>query len=92
MEIVLFWIVASVVVGVIAAHRGRSALAWTFYALFLTPLLMFVALLCIPNKAHEPTPDTHVKCPDCAELVRREANVCKHCGVRLIPQPAAEQG
>lgn len=33
-----------------------------------------------------PTPETHVKCPDCAELVRREAKVCKHCGCKLIPQ------
>ncbi len=33
-----------------------------------------------------PTPDTHVKCPDCAELVKREAKVCKHCGCKLIPQ------
>jgi len=32
------------------------------------------------------TPDTHVKCPDCAELIRREARVCKHCGCRLVPQ------
>jgi hypothetical protein len=34
----------------------------------------------------EPTPDTHVKCPDCAELVKREAKVCKHCGCKLVPQ------
>lgn len=32
------------------------------------------------------TPETHVRCPDCRELVRRDANKCKHCGVRLIPQ------
>jgi len=32
------------------------------------------------------TPATHVKCPDCAELVRREARVCKHCGCKLVPQ------
>lgn len=34
----------------------------------------------------EPTASTHVKCPDCAELVKREARVCKHCGCKLIPQ------
>ena len=34
----------------------------------------------------EMTAATHVKCPDCAELVRREAKVCKHCGCRLVPQ------
>jgi len=34
----------------------------------------------------EPNPDTHVKCPDCRELVLKEASVCKHCGCKLIPQ------
>jgi Na+/H+-dicarboxylate symporter len=33
-----------------------------------------------------PTPATHVKCPDCAELVLHQAKVCKHCGCKLIPQ------
>lgn len=33
-----------------------------------------------------PTPETHVKCPDCRELVLREARVCKHCGCKLVPQ------
>lgn len=33
-----------------------------------------------------PSPLSHVKCPDCAELVLKEARVCKHCGCRLIPQ------
>lgn len=31
------------------------------------------------------TPQTHVKCPDCAELVKKEARVCKHCGCKLVP-------
>ena len=38
----------------------------------------------------EPNPDTHVKCPDCRELVLMDARKCKHCGCSLIPQrPAA---
>lgn len=37
-------------------------------------------------KGMRPTGDTHVKCPDCAELVKREARVCKHCGCKLVPQ------
>lgn len=40
----------------------------------------------IPAEAAEVSPDTHVKCPDCAELVKREARKCKHCGCALIPQ------
>ena len=37
-------------------------------------------------KGLQPTRETHVKCPDCAELVKREARVCKHCGCKLVPQ------
>jgi hypothetical protein len=33
-----------------------------------------------------PTADTHVKCPDCKELVKKEASVCPHCQCKLIPQ------
>ena len=32
-----------------------------------------------------PSPDTHLRCPDCAELVRKEAHVCRYCGCRLVP-------
>jgi hypothetical protein len=32
------------------------------------------------------SPDTHVKCPDCRELILKEARKCKHCGTMLTPQ------
>ena len=32
------------------------------------------------------TPETHVRCPDCRELVLRDARKCKHCGSALVPQ------
>jgi hypothetical protein len=40
----------------------------------------------INNDLSEPHPDTHVKCPDCKGLVRKEASKCRHCGCRLTPQ------
>ena len=33
-----------------------------------------------------PTPETHVKCPDCRELVFKDANKCRFCGCKLVPQ------
>lgn len=30
--------------------------------------------------------ETHVKCPDCREVILRDARKCKHCGCKLIPQ------
>jgi hypothetical protein len=32
------------------------------------------------------SPDTHVHCPDCRELVHMAARKCKHCGSTLTPQ------
>lgn len=37
------------------------------------------------ERAALPRPGTHVRCPDCAELVLRQARICKHCGCRLRP-------
>lgn len=37
------------------------------------------------------SPKTHVRCPDCRELVLREARVCKHCGCKLIPASAQQR-
>lgn len=34
------------------------------------------------------TPETHVKCPDCRELVRKDARKCRHCGCDLVPVEA----
>ena len=31
-----------------------------------------------------PTEKTHARCPDCGEMVRNEANTCKHCGSKII--------
>ncbi len=40
----------------------------------------------INNDSSKPHPNTHVKCPDCKGLVRKEATKCRHCGCKLIPQ------
>ena len=40
----------------------------------------------VETPSTSPNGNTHVKCPDCAELVKREAKICKHCGCKLIPQ------
>lgn len=39
-----------------------------------------------PAAAGVITPQTHVKCPDCRELVLHDARKCKHCGCALTPQ------
>jgi len=43
------------------------------------------SLIAIGIKRSLPTKKTHVCCPDCKELVLKEASVCKYCGCKLIP-------
>lgn len=38
------------------------------------------------KKSSQVSPDTHLKCPDCRELVLKDARKCKHCGCALVPQ------
>lgn len=89
MEFATLWLIFSIGVGLIASARERSFIGWTLGALIISPLIAVIILALLPrgDEPERPTPDTHVKCPDCAELVLKEARVCKHCGCRLVPQP-----
>ncbi|OQS41821.1 hypothetical protein B0T39_07745 [Chromobacterium haemolyticum] len=46
-----------------------------------------VFVLVLPNLKAEPvpSPETHVRCPECRELVRMDARRCKHCHAALTP-------
>lgn len=99
MEILAFWFVGSIIVGIIASSRERSGFGYFMLSLLLSPLLIGVLVLAIGKPDGAPpavvavatdtgdiaTPETHVRCPDCRELVRIDARKCKHCGTALIP-------
>jgi hypothetical protein len=88
MEVLFVWLFFAVIVGVVAGQRGRTGFGWFLLANILSPLLAGVLLLVLRNNskaADTPDPQTHVRCPDCRELVRNDARKCKHCGAALIP-------
>ena len=96
MEVFFGWFVGAIIIGVIASARGRSGFGWFVIALLLSPLIGLILVLVFPKvgiaaaatdeTGQKLTPETHVRCPDCRELVRRDARKCKHCGTALIPQ------
>ena len=90
MEIFIFWFIFSVVIGVVASSKGRSGFGWWLLAMLISPLLALILVLVFPaiNAAdgQAPTPETHVRCPDCRELVLKDARVCNHCDCKLTPQ------
>lgn len=88
-EFAFFYFAFSVAVAMLASKKGRSAFSWFLLSVVLSPLLAVIFLLVNKDmkeeKALQELQKTHVKCPDCAELVKAEASVCKHCGCKLIP-------
>lgn len=88
MEIVILWLAFSIAAGMWANSKGRSGLGYFLLSVILSPLvgLIFAGIASDKRKEDQATPETHVRCPDCKELVRKDARKCKHCGCSLIPQ------
>lgn len=95
MELIVGWVALSVVVAFVAGARGRSHVGWLAFSLCLSPILglILVLVLARPDQGavlrdgagQIMTIETHVRCPDCRELVRADARKCKHCAIALIP-------
>lgn len=92
MDFIPIWLLLSVGVGFLAKSRYRSLGAWIAISVVASPLLAFIVLMVI-DKGEPTDPVTgvrlsvnHVRCPDCRELIRRDASKCKHCGSLVAPQ------
>lgn len=89
--IIIAYLVLSVLAGALAARKGRSGFGFFLLALLLSPLIGLLAAA-IARPADERAQalvragyhsKTWRKCPSCAEIVRREARLCRHCGQAL---------
>ncbi len=88
MELFVWWVILSLVVGWFSRSRGHSFLAGTFFALILSPVI--AALILLIRKPNKAVMEKRTlgggdvkKCPMCAEYVKSEAVKCKHCGADL---------
>lgn len=83
MAIALGWFVFAILAGYLASTKGRSGFGWFFLALFISPLIAFIAILIAGESGK--------KCPACAETVKLEALKCKHCGHGFTQQSVEEE-
>lgn len=84
MIILLIWLLFGVVTAVVASNKGRSGCGWFALGVLLGPFGFILAL--VVSKDERAADDDALragdakKCAFCAELVKTEAIVCKHCG------------
>lgn len=90
--ILVVYVVFAVATGALAAKKGRSGVLWGLLAFIFTPLvIIIVACLSTDETAKEKNMRSledmdYRDCPYCAEKIKREACVCKHCGKDVEPK------
>lgn len=89
MVVLLIWVTCAVFSAFVASSKGRSIVGWFVLGFLFGPLALIAVGLSgsIKEDPLAPTPETHVRCPECREFVFRDATKCKHCGTKLIPVP-----
>lgn len=101
--LIAFAILAYFLPTIIASLRGHHndvaifvlnlLLGWTLLGWVIALVWSLTAKTKTATATGEPvaTPDTHVRCPECRELVRMDATKCRWCNCKLTPAKWSNQ-
>lgn len=92
--VLLIWVLFGVTSAIVAGSRGRTGCGWATMGFLFGPFGLLLVLALPANTAALEKWDLEggslKKCPLCAELVKRAAIKCKHCGGTL-PDPGPKE-
>jgi ribosomal protein S14 len=73
----------------IASNKGYSFAAFYIFGVFLWLVAIIVAAVISPRtdalERKRLASGESQRCSHCAEIIRRDANVCRHCGRDVVP-------
>lgn len=73
---ILAWIILSFFIAIIGSNRKIGYWGTFFLSLILSPIVGAIFALASERKLNT---TNMVKCPYCAEYIKKEAVLCKHC-------------
>jgi len=80
---VITWIILGFVTAELAKSQNRSFGTWLVYGFICFPVAIICLAISKPSDETLLSSGNYRKCPQCAEMVKIDAKICRYCGNEL---------